>query len=154
MVIDACAELAKQYIQGNKNKILVALSASPAKKSGWFNPSPKIVAQLQSQPSTQSASAGNVENTNQRILVVVGTYTIGKERVLKGLYIYISFIYGIAHFITQPLQMRYLRKYIAIHESMRCSCAKLTPLCMQCLPKIQRTHRSMFCPLDRSTSKN
>ncbi|CAE6364900.1 unnamed protein product [Rhizoctonia solani] len=91
MVIDACAELAKRYVQddktsqdqSNKQKSLQTLLMSPAGKGGWFRPSPKMQVQMQTGASSNFPSTRDLDNLGKRVLVVVGTYTIGKERVLK-----------------------------------------------------------------------
>ncbi|CAE6398267.1 unnamed protein product [Rhizoctonia solani] len=93
MVIDACAELAKRYVQGDKSthsqsntqKSLTTLLMNPAGKGGWFKPSPRMLAQMQAGNSANPSSTGNSNNLEKKILVVVGTYTIGKERVLKAI---------------------------------------------------------------------
>ncbi|KAG8708689.1 hypothetical protein FRC11_006260, partial [Ceratobasidium sp. 423] len=80
MVIDACAELAKRHVQGEK-----ATQGQSRGKGGWFKPSPKMLAQMQAGTSAKASPTGNSDNLGQRVLVVVGTYTIGKERVLKAI---------------------------------------------------------------------
>ena len=87
MVIDACAELAKQYVSCDKNTSLPALPSKQPTVGGWFKPSQKMAARLgPPSPSPQAAvgKAGPGVGAKQTVLVVVGTYTIGKERVLKG----------------------------------------------------------------------
>ncbi|CAE6466262.1 unnamed protein product [Rhizoctonia solani] len=92
MVIDACAELAKHHVRGekaiqgqsSKQKSLPTLLMGPAGRGGWFKPSPKMLAQ-QTGTSAKAPFTGNSDNSGQRVLVVVGTYTIGKERVLKAI---------------------------------------------------------------------
>ncbi|KAG8691491.1 hypothetical protein FRC08_010163 [Ceratobasidium sp. 394] len=79
MVIDACAQLAKQHVLGEKSKSLPVLPLKQTTMGGWFKPSPKLAAQLHSQSSSEPGKP------NQKVLVVVGTYTIGKERVLKAI---------------------------------------------------------------------
>ncbi|KAG9100370.1 hypothetical protein FRC06_004202 [Ceratobasidium sp. 370] len=79
MVIDACAQLAKQYVLGEKIKSLPVVPLKQTTMGGWFKPSPKLAARLESQSFSEPARV-----KNQKVLVVVGTYTIGKERVLKG----------------------------------------------------------------------
>ncbi|QRW17271.1 DNA repair metallo-beta-lactamase [Rhizoctonia solani] len=77
MVINACAELAKRYIQedkaiqtkNGKQKSLPALLINPAGKGGLG----------------QHLSAGASGDLGRGVLVVVGTYTIGKERIVKAI---------------------------------------------------------------------
>ncbi|CAE7146275.1 unnamed protein product [Rhizoctonia solani] len=94
MVIDACAELSKRYVQGsnvtqgphNKQQLhSTSLLTSPAAKGGWFKPSSKMLAHMQTGSSANSHSIGKSEKLGHKVLVVVGTYTIGKERVLKAI---------------------------------------------------------------------
>ncbi|QRV74289.1 DNA repair metallo-beta-lactamase [Ceratobasidium sp. AG-Ba] len=81
LVIDACAELAKQNVRGDKAvKGRTSLPPKQTTVGGWFKPSAKLAAKLESQPSTELVDPGE-----QKPLVVVGTYTIGKERVLKAI---------------------------------------------------------------------
>ncbi|KAG9119609.1 hypothetical protein FRC07_005296 [Ceratobasidium sp. 392] len=84
MVIDACAQLAKQYVLGEKSKSLPALPSKQTSMGGWFKPSPKMAVQLQPQTSSGPGHATGAK-PDQKVLVVVGTYTIGKERVLKAI---------------------------------------------------------------------
>ncbi|KAF8603867.1 DRMBL-domain-containing protein [Ceratobasidium sp. AG-I] len=88
MVIDACAELAKQYVSGDKNTSLPALPSNQPTVGGWFKPSQKMAARFgppSPSPQTATGKAGPGVGTKQTVLVVVGTYTIGKERVLKAI---------------------------------------------------------------------
>ncbi|CAE7146274.1 unnamed protein product, partial [Rhizoctonia solani] len=43
------------------------------------------LAQLQTEISSNLAPTGNLESPGERVLVVVGTYTIGKERLIKAI---------------------------------------------------------------------
>ncbi|KAF8749129.1 DRMBL protein [Rhizoctonia solani] len=90
-------KLAKRYIQedkavqtkNGKQKSLPALLINPAGKGGWFKPSPKMLAQTQSKALANTSPAGASGELGRGVLVVVGTYTIGKERIVKarGLYV-------------------------------------------------------------------
>lgn len=87
MVINACAELAKQYVLGGKTTSLPALPSKQTTVGGWFKPSAKMAARLGPPPLPSQTAGGKSDpkvEAKQTVLVVVGTYTIGKERVLKG----------------------------------------------------------------------
>ncbi|EUC64525.1 DNA cross-link repair protein pso2/snm1 [Rhizoctonia solani AG-3 Rhs1AP] len=83
MVIDACAELAKRYVQGDR--AIQDQSVNLAGKPGWFKPASETLARMQTRTLTKSPSIENLNTLEQRALVVVGTYTIGKERLIKAL---------------------------------------------------------------------
>ncbi|KAH7913856.1 DRMBL-domain-containing protein [Hygrophoropsis aurantiaca] len=75
LVISACAELARRIVSGE--------AISPADSSGkrmltmdtWIS----------AQPKKETKKEGEQPPPQQRILVVVGTYSIGKERIVKAI---------------------------------------------------------------------
>ncbi|KAA1469052.1 DRMBL-domain-containing protein [Dentipellis sp. KUC8613] len=69
-VISACADLAKKVVSGESVATAIKGNGSTKTMDDWFTIVPK------------SEDKGNVKI--QRTLVVVGTYSIGKERVVKA----------------------------------------------------------------------
>ncbi|CAE6447584.1 unnamed protein product [Rhizoctonia solani] len=78
MVIDACAELAKRYVQDDM--AIQGQSVNPAGRGAS-----ETLDRMQTGTLAKSPSIENLDTLGQRVLVVVGTYTIGKERLIKAI---------------------------------------------------------------------
>ncbi|RDX51252.1 DRMBL-domain-containing protein [Lentinus brumalis] len=74
LVISACAELAKRLVQGKSVEEAPSGDGKPRTMAGWFTRVEK------SDNGKEKATAAP-----EKILVVVGTYSIGKERIVKAI---------------------------------------------------------------------
>ncbi|KAI0794502.1 hypothetical protein C8Q74DRAFT_1249143 [Fomes fomentarius] len=75
-VISACAELAKRLVQGASTKETDPGDTKPRTMAGWFT----RVEKGDKGKEKEKASA-----SPDKVLVVVGTYSIGKERIVKAI---------------------------------------------------------------------
>ncbi|KAI0628033.1 DRMBL-domain-containing protein, partial [Trametes polyzona] len=73
LVISACAELAKRLVQGRSVEDVDEGEKKPQTVTGWFTRQPK-------EKGKEKATAAP-----GKVLVVVGTYSIGKERIVKAI---------------------------------------------------------------------
>ncbi|RPD53376.1 DRMBL-domain-containing protein [Lentinus tigrinus ALCF2SS1-7] len=74
LVITACADLAKRLVQGKSMEEALSGDVKPRTMAGWFTRVEK------SDKDKEKTSA-----VPEKILVVVGTYSIGKERIVKAI---------------------------------------------------------------------
>ncbi|KAH9851916.1 DRMBL-domain-containing protein [Lenzites betulinus] len=73
LVISACAELAKRLVQGRAVEDVDEGEKKPQTMAGWFTRQDK-----------GDKGKGKATSGPGKILIVVGTYSIGKERVVKA----------------------------------------------------------------------
>ncbi|KZS90720.1 DRMBL-domain-containing protein [Sistotremastrum niveocremeum HHB9708] len=78
LVIDACAELAVKIVNGeNVEACQVGLGSEGVKPQGSITDWAKVVKE-------EGAENVKMEEGKERVLVVIGTYSIGKERIVKA----------------------------------------------------------------------
>ncbi|KAI1791850.1 DRMBL-domain-containing protein [Ganoderma leucocontextum] len=75
LVISACAELAKRLVLGRSSDDATAGDGKPRTMTGWFTRVEK----------SDKGKEKEKANASDKILVVVGTYSIGKERIVKAI---------------------------------------------------------------------
>ncbi|KAM5536570.1 hypothetical protein V8D89_009665 [Ganoderma adspersum] len=76
LVISACAELAKRLVLGRSAEEGAAGDAKPRTMAGWF---------ARVEKSDKGKEKEKANGPSNKILVVVGTYSIGKERIVKAI---------------------------------------------------------------------
>ncbi|TBU40981.1 DRMBL-domain-containing protein [Dichomitus squalens] len=76
LVISACAELARRLVQGKSVEDKAGGEAKPRTVTGWFTRVEK---------SEKGKEKEKAIASSEKILIVVGTYSIGKERILKAI---------------------------------------------------------------------
>ncbi|PIL24631.1 hypothetical protein GSI_12515 [Ganoderma sinense ZZ0214-1] len=76
LVISACAELAKRLALGRSGDDGAAGDAKPRTMTGWF---------ARVEKNDKGKEKEKTNGSSDKILVVVGTYSIGKERIVKAI---------------------------------------------------------------------